>query len=165
LGWKKSLITDEEMNTSFLWNTTLHHEGNRIPTPLENLVRSCMNCQGHWKYGQHIPAESPISPWCVNTLSNTSATTKTKHDTITPNWAIAVKKLCMRISTQVVEKINFFSGTLLETSTTATLLCEHFNLRPDCGRCSASVTSSHSEGQGSRHALNTFRPLRRKSAM
>ena len=104
LGWKTLLTTDEDMNILFLWNTTLRREGSRIPTPLDYLVRSRNNCQGHCKYGQHIPSETrgPISPWDGDTLRNTAATTKTRHGIFTPQWVMVVKKLCMRISTEVV---------------------------------------------------------------
>lgn len=106
LGWKALLTTDEDMGILFLWNTTLRQEGSRIPTPLEYLARSCNNCQGHCKYGQHIHSEGrgPISPWEGDTLRNTAATTQTRHDVFTPQWAMVVKKLCMRISTEVVGK-------------------------------------------------------------
>jgi hypothetical protein len=167
-GWKTSLITDVEVNIPLRWNTTLHQEDNRIPTPLENLVRSRNNGQGHWKYGQHIPTETPgpIRPRVVDILSNTDVKAKTRNDKLTPpppeqsgskNYAWRYRH---RLSQQLI-----FPGTLLEISASATLLCKPLNLLPDCGRCSGSVTSAHSEGQGSRHPITTLRSLRRKSAM
>jgi hypothetical protein len=42
-----------------------------------------------------------------------------------------------------------FSGTLLETSNSATLLCENLNPLADCSRCSGSVTPARIEAHGS----------------
>jgi len=75
---------------------------------------------------------------------------KTRHNHPQPHRAIAVKKMyAWGYRHRLSKKKILFSGTLLETSNSATLLCENLNPLADCSRCSGSVTPARIEAHGS----------------